>query len=50
MVSNAKVVNKKVVEIIEVYNFCFGPFSIQVRLGNSKFEFPNMRTLKRILG
>ena len=36
MISNGKVVNKKVVEIIEIYKFCFGHFFIQPCLNNSK--------------
>ena len=42
MISNRKVVNNKVVELIEIYNFGFGHFFILVGLGNSKFECQNM--------
>ena len=28
MISNKNVVNRKVVELINIHNFCFGPFSI----------------------
>jgi len=30
MISNEKVVNNKVVELIKIYNFCFGHFSIRL--------------------
>ena len=36
MISNEKIVNKKVVELIEVYNFSFGHIFIQYCLNNSK--------------
>ena len=30
MISNEKVVNNKVVELIKIYNFCFAHFSIRL--------------------
>ena len=53
MISNKKVINNKVVkvvEVIEIYNFYFGHVSIRLYFNNSKFEFQNMTTLNRILG
>jgi hypothetical protein len=43
-----KVVNNKVIELIEIYNFCFIHFSIELCLNNLNFEFKFMRTLNRI--
>ena len=37
--SNEKVINYKVLVLIEVYNYCFGHFSIELCLYNLKFEF-----------
>jgi hypothetical protein len=34
MISNEKVINNKVVELIEIYKFYFGNVSIHVRLNN----------------
>ena len=45
----SKVVNNKVVELIETYNFDIGHFFIQIRLGNFKFEFQNLINSNRIL-
>jgi hypothetical protein len=50
MTSNGKVIILKVVELIQIYNFCFDHFSIRHCLDNLKFEFQNMRTSNRILG
>jgi hypothetical protein len=50
MISNWKVVNNKVIELIEIYNSGFGHFFILVRLGNSKFECQNMINFLKKLG
>jgi hypothetical protein len=47
MISNKNVINYKVVDIIEIYNFGFGAFSMWFCLNNSKFEFQNMRISNR---
>ena len=44
MISNKKVINNKVVELIEIYNFYFGHVSIRLYFNNSKFELQDMRT------
>ena len=49
MILNEKVVNNKVVELIETYNFDFGYFFIRIRLGNFKYEFQNLINSNRIL-
>jgi hypothetical protein len=49
MISNEKVVNNKVVKIIEIYNFNFGHFSIRLCLNYLKFKFQNMITSKNTL-
>ena len=49
MISNEKVVNYKVLELIEIYNFYFGHFSIELCLNNSKFKFQKMTTSNKIL-
>ena len=36
MISNKKVVNYKVVDLIKIYNFSFGDCSIRVQSNNSK--------------
>ena len=38
MVSNKKVVNFKVASLFEIYNFCFGRFSIRGHLKNLNFK------------
>lgn len=50
MISNENFINNNIVELIEVYKFCFCYFSIRLSLNNSKFEFQNMRTLYKTLG
>ena len=49
MISNEKVINNKVVDLIETYNFDIGDFFIQSRLCNFKFEFQNLINSNRIL-
>ena len=49
MILNENVVNNKVIELIETYNFGRGHFFIQIRLGNFKFEFQNLINSNRIL-
>ena len=49
MISNEKVINNKVVELIETYNFGPGHFFVRIRLGNFKFEFQNLINSNRIL-
>ena len=49
MISNEKVINSKIVGLIETYNFDIGHFFIQIRLGNFKFEFQNYINSNRIL-
>jgi len=39
MIPNEKVINCEVVELIEMYKFCFRHFSIPLYLNNSKFKF-----------
>ena len=50
MISHEKVVNNKVIEANDIYNFCIGHFSIRLCLNNSKFEFQNTRKANQILG
>ena len=49
MILNEKVVNNKVVELIEAYNFGLSHFFIRIHLGNFKFEFQNLINSNRIL-
>ena len=49
MISNEKVINNKVVDLIETYNFGIGHFFIQIHLGNFKSEFQNLINSNRIL-
>jgi hypothetical protein len=49
MISNEKVVNNKVVEIIEIYNFYFGYLSTRLCLNNQKLGFQNMIISNKIL-
>jgi hypothetical protein len=39
MISNEKVVNNKVIELIKIYNVCFGNFSIQLFLTIQNLKF-----------
>jgi hypothetical protein len=48
MISNEKVVNNTVVELIETYNFGLSHFFIRIRLGSLKFEFQNLINLNRL--
>ena len=50
MASNEKVVNNKIVDIIEIYKFCFRHFSMGVCLNNLNFEFQNLITSNINLG
>jgi hypothetical protein len=47
---NKKVVNNKLTELIEVYNFYFDYFSIRLCLNDTKFEFHNTRSSSIIFG
>ena len=47
MISNEKVVNYKVLELIEIYNFYFGHFSIELCLNNSNFKFQKNDNFKQ---
>jgi hypothetical protein len=49
MISNEKVINIKVVQLIKIYYFYFGHHSIWLCLNNSKFEFQEMTTSNNIL-
>jgi hypothetical protein len=44
MISNEKVINTKVIELIEIYNYYFGHLRIQLYLNNLNFEFQKMTT------
>ena len=45
MDSNKKIFNYKLLEIIEIYNFCFDHFSFRLCLNNSKFKFQYTKNL-----
>jgi hypothetical protein len=45
MNSNKKIFNYKVLEIIEIYNFCSSHFSTRLHMNNLRFEFQNTKTL-----
>ena len=49
MISTEKVMKIKVVELIKIYNFCFGHIFMSLNLNNSKFEFQQMIALNKIL-
>ena len=49
MILNENVVNYKVLEIIEIYNFHFGHLFMWLGLNNSNFEFKKIRTSNKIL-
>jgi hypothetical protein len=42
MISTGKVMKIKVVELIKMYNFCFGHLFMSLNLNNSNFEFQEM--------
>jgi hypothetical protein len=44
MISNEKVINYKVVQLFEIYNFGFGHFSIQDCLKKIKFQMWQIQT------
>jgi len=49
MISNEKVMNIKVVQLIKIYNFYFGHLSMWLCLNNSKFEFQETINSNNIL-
>ena len=49
MISDEKVMNMKVVELIKIYNFYFGHIFMWLCLNNSKFEFQEMENSNNIL-
>ena len=44
MISNGKVINYKVVVLIEIYNFGFGCFAIGGRFTNLNFKLWELKT------
>jgi hypothetical protein len=49
MISNKKLVNYKILEIIKIYNFRFGHLFTWLGLDNSNFEFQKITTSNKIL-
>ena len=49
MISTENVMKIKVVELIKLYNFCYGHLFISLNLNHSNFEFQQMTALNKIL-
>jgi hypothetical protein len=47
MISNENVINYKVTQLFEIYNFCFGHFSVQGRLTYLNFKFEKQNIMLR---